>query len=237
VHLLGRGASVRAAAFTSDNRAQDIVRLASKEDVDLLLIDAPTGLVVEDTLSKEIAGLLEHVPSDLGILVVRPGQTPGPDSPRPVLVPFGGGDNEWAAVELASWIAASQGARLRVVGTTARSRRGRRDASRLLASVSLLVQQVAGVAAEPLLVEPGADAVIDAADESGLLVVGLSDSWRKEGLGSARLAVVRKARPPTLLVRAGLRPGGLAPGESVTRFSWSLTSQRAGGRHRDSHRR
>src|SRR5262249_2851470 len=103
-------------------------------------------------------------------------------------------------------------------------RRGRGDASRVLASVSLMVQQVAGVAAEPLLVRPGADPVIEAAAEAGLLVVGLSDAWRKEGLGSVRRAVAREARPPTLLIRGGLRPGGLAPRESFPRFSWSLTS-------------
>jgi hypothetical protein len=27
---------------------------------------------------------------------------------------------------------------------------------------------------------------------------------------------------PTLLVRKGLRPGGLAPAENLTRFTWSL---------------
>jgi hypothetical protein len=27
---------------------------------------------------------------------------------------------------------------------------------------------------------------------------------------------------PTLLVRKGLRPGGLAPPENLTRFTWSL---------------
>jgi hypothetical protein len=33
---------------------------------------------------------------------------------------------------------------------------------------------------------------------------------------------VRSASPPVLLVQRGARPGGLAPGESRTRFSWSL---------------
>ena len=46
--------------------------------------------------------------------------------------------------------------------------------------------------------------------------------WRQDGLGPMRPALSRDARPPTLLVRKGLRPGGLAPPESLTRFTWSL---------------
>ena len=64
--------------------------------------------------------------------------------------------------------------------------------------------------------------MIAAADDAGLLVVGLSPRWRQEGLGATRLAVAREARPPTLLVRRGLRPGGLAPRESLTRFTWTI---------------
>jgi hypothetical protein len=141
---------------------------------------------------------------------------------RAVLVPFGGGDNDWAAVELGAWIASAVGCSLRLTGTVADERSGRRDASRLLASVSLMVQQLTGISAEPLLVKPGAPAVIEVAKEAGLVVVGLSGAWRQQGLGPARLAVAQDARPPTLFVRGGLRPGGLAPEHTLTRFTWTL---------------
>ena len=52
-------------------------------------------------------------------------------------------------------------------------------------------------------------------------VVGLSDRWRKDGLGPTRGALAASGHP-TLLVRKGLRPGGLAPAENLTRFTWSL---------------
>jgi hypothetical protein len=55
-----------------------------------------------------------------------------------------------------------------------------------------------------------------------LLVVGLSDRWRAEGLGAARMAITDAA--PTLFVRRGLRPSGIAPRETLTRFTWSLGS-------------
>ncbi len=76
---------------------------------------------------------------------------------------------------------------------------------------------------EPPLVPPGVDGIAAAAAEAaGLIVAGLSDRWRQEGLGEARREVARRARPPTLLVRRGLRPGGIASQKTLTRFTQSL---------------
>jgi len=88
--------------------------------------------------------------------------------------------------------------------------------------VALMVQRVAGVPTEPMLVPPGDEPVLAAAGSAGMLVVGLSSRWRTEGLGPVRLSVVARAKPPAVLVRRGLRPGGLAPRESLTRFTWTL---------------
>ena len=56
---------------------------------------------------------------------------------------------------------------------------------------------------------------------AGLIVVGLSERWRREGLGETRSQIARDADAPTLFVRRGVRPGALAPRGDVTRFSWS----------------
>src|SRR5262249_61809741 len=138
----------------------------------------------------------------------------GPD--RPVLVPFGGADHEWAAGEIAASIAGTEGAALELLGSA--DGKSGRDASALLATASLLVQRALGIPARPVLVEQGADAVIEAAAGAGIVVVGLSPRWRQEGLGETRLAIARAARPPMLLVRRGPRPGRLAPAESLTPF-------------------
>jgi hypothetical protein len=92
--------------------------------------------------------------------------------------------------------------------------------------VSLMVQQLTRIPVEPILVEPGAAAVLEAAGDACLLVVGLSGAWRQQGLGPARLAVARDARPPTLFVRGGLRPGGLAPEDTLTQFTWTLAGEK-----------
>jgi hypothetical protein len=72
-----------------------------------------------------------------------------------------------------------------------------------------------------VLVAPGGE-LLQAAGGGGLLVVGLSERWSEEGLGSARLKLARDAGVPTLLVRRGLRPGGLTPPERMTRYTWSF---------------
>jgi hypothetical protein len=87
------------------------------------------------------------------------------------------------------------------------------------------VQKTAGVVAEPLLSRSGVDEVAAAAAGAGLLVVGLSERWREEGLGPFRLALVERSPAPALFVRRGPRPGGLAPAESRTRYTWSLTDE------------
>jgi hypothetical protein len=220
--LAGRGVAARAAAFTSERPGDDLVRLAAELDVDLLLLDCPPS---DDALSDDVGALLADAPCDVALLcggLVRP--EPGPA--HAILVPFGGAEHDWSAVELAAWIAASTDAPLRLAGTEAGGRKQGRDASRLLASASLLVQRAVGVATEPLLVRPGVEGIVEAATEAGLVVAGLSERWRQEGLGETRLEIARGARVPLLLVRRGLRPGGLAPPGNLTRFTWSLREPR-----------
>jgi hypothetical protein len=200
------------------------VRLASQQNVDLLLFDATDELAGLRGQAPEVMLLLAGAPCDVALLVAVGGRTPAPGPDQPVLVPFGGAAHEWAAAEIGAWLAAAVGAPLRLVGTAADEEAGRRDASRLLATASLVVQKVAGIEAEPVLVPPGPGAVIAAAEGAGLLVVGLSDRWQHEGVGGARLSLAGGAAPPILFVRGGLRPGGLAPSETLTRFTWTLAA-------------
>jgi hypothetical protein len=83
------------------------------------------------------------------------------------------------------------------------------------------VQRAFGIAAEPLLVEPGAEQLVAAADAGTISVAGLSERWHTEGIGSTRAALAASGRS-ILLVRKGLRPGGLAPPQNLTRFTWSI---------------
>ena len=103
------------------------------------------------------------------------------------------------------------------------ARQGRRDASRLLADASISVQRAIGVDAVPQLVDPDPAALVEAVGSATIVVTGLSASWRRDGLGEARRALIRRPRP-TLFVHSGPRPSGLAPAGSRTRFTWTIES-------------
>jgi DNA-binding SARP family transcriptional activator len=222
-HVSGLDVPARAAAFTSTEPASDIVRIAAEQNADLVLCESSQEFLADGSLGGELGMVLATAPCDVAVLVGHD-TIPhvGPD--RAVLVPFGGAEHDWAAVELAAWIGRASGSTLRLLGRE--EKEGRRDASRLLAQASLMIQRVVRVAAEPLLVPPGPEGVLQAADGAGVIVIGLSERWRSEGLGEARLALVREAPVPTLLVRKGLRPGGIAPQQTMTRFTWSLAAGR-----------
>jgi DNA-binding SARP family transcriptional activator len=217
--LEARGVVARAASFTSTAPGEELARLATELDVDLLLADAPDDLQAEGAPDEQLTAVLAEAPCDVALLVPREATPEGP-----VLVPFGGAEHDWAAVELGAWLARADQAPLRLAGAAAVPEQGRRDASRLLSHGALAVQRVLGISAEPLLTQPGEEGMLEASRDAGLLVVGLSTRWHREGLGPARLRLAREAAPPTLLVRRGLRPGGLAPPAALTRFTWSIRS-------------
>jgi DNA-binding SARP family transcriptional activator len=215
--LEARGVVARTASFTSTVPGEELARLATELDVDLLLADAPDELLVEGAPDSQLAVVLADAPCDVALLVPRDATPKGP-----VLVPFGGAEHDWAAVELGAWLARAADAQLRLAGAAAMPEHGKRDASRLLSHGALAVQRVLGISAEPLLTPPGEEGMLEASRDAGLLVVGLSTRWHREGLGPARLRLAKEATPPTLLVRRGLRPGGLAPPATLTRFTWSI---------------
>ena len=212
-----RGVVARAASFTSTVPGAELARLATELDVDLLLAEAPDDLLADGTPDEQLTAVLAETPCDVALLVPRDATPEGP-----VLVPFGGADHDWAAVELGAWFARAADVPLRLAGAAAVPEQGRRDASRLLSHGALAVQRVLGISAETLLIPQGEEGMLEASRDAGLLVVGLSTRWHREGLGAARVRLATEAFPPTLLVRRGLRPGGLAPPSALTSFTWSI---------------
>jgi DNA-binding SARP family transcriptional activator len=220
--LVARGVPCRVAAYTTSAAGAEAALLAAEQPVDLVLVEAPPELLSGGPLAEPLTDLLEHAPCDVGLLRAGAGAAGGP-----IVTPFGGAEHDWSAIELAASLAASLDTNLRLLGTEADPAFGRRDASRLLARASLLVQQVVGIVTEPVLIPPGARGVVQAAAGARVLVIGLSDRWRAEGIGPIRLAIAAAADAPILFVRRGLRPGGLAPSQTLTRFTWTRGSQHA----------
>jgi hypothetical protein len=227
--LIAGGVAARAATFISADPGRDLSRIAQREDVDLLLIDGRRPLLGEGVPRGEVGAVLEEAPCDVAVLVAREDAEVVPSPEHSIVAPFGGADHDWAAVELGGWIASATGGPLKLLG--AADDPGEVDrVTRMLADAGLLIQAYAGIAAEPVVVEQGRAGVIAAAQEAGLLVVGLSQRWREEGLGATRSAIARSAPAPTLFVRRGSRPGALAPADDLTRFTWSAAGMGPGRR-------
>jgi hypothetical protein len=117
--LLARGVEVRTACFTSRAPAEDLVRLAVEQEAEVVLAE---GVALEAPAAA---------PCDVAIASGRFRFDPA----EPVVVPFGGRRDEWAALELGAWIARAHGSSLQLLGTDATETK--RDASRMLAGASL----------------------------------------------------------------------------------------------------
>jgi Kef-type K+ transport system membrane component KefB len=223
--LLEREVPARVLALSTLDSGADLTRLADQQEVELVLLDGRRPLLGEGVPRGAVRAALEHASSDVAVLVAREDATIalGPDGA--VLVPFGGRDHDWAALELGAWLAAATDARLQLLGPAGETDS---DVERVLADTTVLVERFVGVDAEFKLVPPGRQGILQATTGAGLLVVGLSDRWREEGLGTTRADIARGAAAPVLFVRRGMRPGALAPRSDVTRFTWSSPS--LGGR-------
>jgi len=220
LELIERGIAARAVAFVSTDVGADLARLAKSDEIALVLTDGRRPLLGEGVPRGDVGTLLREAPGDVAVLVAKERQEVLPSPDAGIVVPFGGVEHDWAALELGAWIASATGAPLTLLGAAGQTDE-RARVSRLLADAGLLVQQYGGISAQPVVAEGGREGVIEAAAGAGLLVVGLSDRWREEGLGPTRSEIARAAPAPVLFVRRGTRPGALAPREDVTRFSWS----------------
>ncbi len=208
-----------------------MARLAREHDVDLLLVDAPDGLL-EDA---RLLALLDHAPCDVGVVVGDGLRAPGPCSCRSRAPSTTG-----PLSSSAPGSPAPADASLRLAGATAGA--DGRDASRLLASASH--RRAAGArrrrpsrcSSSPTRRRSSRQPARPASSSSASPTAGAARAsdgraprWR------------RRRRHPTLLVRRGVRPGGLAPrdgGDAVHLDDRRLTGgYRAHGRRPGRRRR
>ncbi|MEO6578669.1 MAG: cation:proton antiporter [Candidatus Limnocylindria bacterium] len=231
--LTARGMTSGAVTYISPGFAPDLIRLTTQHPVDLLVVDGQRPLVGEPVPRGPILSILANVPCDVAVVIDRPKTAPQAGSDAPIVVPFGGADHDWAALEIAALVAGSTGAPMKLVGASSSADDGR-DAGKLLASAAKAVHQLSGVRVEPVLVEPGAQSILSVAEGARLLVVGLSDRWREEGLGEVRAFVARNASAPTAFVRSGGKRSFLRTTSGATQMAWSQvagTDALASGAH------
>ena len=105
--LAAEGVAARGVALTSSKPGEDLIHLVEREPVDLVLTEGRRRLVGEGVPLGEVGVLLERAACDVAVLVAREDSEiiVGPDSP--VLVPFGGAEHDWSALELGAWLASA----------------------------------------------------------------------------------------------------------------------------------
>ncbi len=212
------GVSTRVAAFRASDAGAAVEKLALRQEVGLVVVSAAP--LVDGRDDELPLAILRSASCDVALHLAR-------DSGRadgPVMVPFAGTDHDWAALELAATLAAGANVPLVLTGSNAGPTGEEGDASRLLATASLIVQQIAGLIAEPLLIPRGADAVVEAAMDASHVITGVPPDYAERGIGNTRREIARRIPTTMTLVRRGERSGVISTDRDVTRFSWAGTS-------------
>ena len=97
----------RGVALTSTNPGSDLAHIVEHEPIDLVLTEGHRRIIGDGVPLGDVGDLMEQASSDVAVLVAKEGDPIelGPD--QPVVVPFGGAEHDWAALELGSWLAAA----------------------------------------------------------------------------------------------------------------------------------
>ena len=147
--LEARGVVARAASFTSTAPGEELARLATELDVELLLAEAP-----DDAAGRGSSRRAAHCPARARRPATWRCSFPGTRRPTgPVLVPFGGAEHDWAAVELGAWFARADRS-----AAPARRRRRRAGAGQARREPPALARRARGPAGPGHLGRAAADA-------------------------------------------------------------------------------
>ena len=193
-----------------------------------MLIDGRRPLLGEGVPRGDVGTVLREAPCDVGVLVAREDEAvaPGPDAP--VLVPVRRRRARLGRARARRLAAPRPPARrCSLLGARADERGRARREPRCSPTPSLLVQQFAGVPAEPVVAEPGREGIARGG--------GGRRAARHRALGPlARGGARRPSRREIAARRAGAdpvrapRPAARRAGarDDVTRFTWSSPAMR-----------
>ena len=146
-----------------------MARLALTHDADLMVVDRRGEIAADGSIPEDLGA-----PARAVTVRCRTARRARRRCPSPTASPslFAGGEHDWAAAELGAWLAPA-----RPRGSSSIGVRGRDggDASRLLASASIAIQQVVGIDVEPVLADAGPDGLVAAAGQPG---------WRRRAVAA-----------------------------------------------------
>ena len=173
-----------------------------------MLTEGRRRLVGEGVPLGDVSVLLERAECDVAVLVAHEG---APLEPRArdarcscrSAAPSTTGPR-WSS---ARGCPSATGAPLKLLGAGRAERRGQLGHPHARRRRPASCSRATGIATEPLVIAGGREGIVAAAAGAGLLVIGLSERWRREGLGPTRSEIAKAAPAPVLFVRRGSRAG------------------------------
>lgn len=187
-----QGYRVEVVAETVPDVGVGVCRAVERTGADLVLMGYHRSLLGTDVLGGPVGTVLARCPADLAVLIDRDGGAAAMPRGSSILVPYGGGSHERAAVRLAEKLAATGGAPLAVLAADAPAARDLADAGVPGAAV-----RVAGEA-------PREDLGREL-ERAGMLVIGAGQDWALGGggIGHSRARLISGAVLPVVVVREG----------------------------------
>ncbi len=228
--LMGSGVAARGVAFVSTDIGEDLCRLAQADEVALLLIDGRRPLLGEGVPRGDVGEVLREAPCDVGVLVAKEEDD---------VVPGAGSRRCGAVRRVPSTTGRRSSSERGSPPPTGRrsscsARRGRPRSARRSRACSATPACSCSSTRASTRCRWSPSRVARAWSRrragAGLLVVGLSERWRDEGLGSDPLgdrqggASPRAVRAPRRAARSARAEGG--------RHSLRLVGGGSGSAHR-----
>ena len=198
------GIALEPMAVVGQEVADAVNAVAGSRKCDLVLLRYGQPLIGRNVLGGTVHRVLAHATSDVAVFVDK-----GLAEPRRILVPFLGGRHDRLALELAQRIGRHTNVEITVLHVVARGRDP--GAQRLGAKTiveSMFDEASGSVALRVVEDDRPVEAVLSAASEADLVVIGISEKW---GLGShlfgfRRERIVEQCGASLLVVRKGAEP-------------------------------
>lgn len=208
----GAGHRATPLVVASNDVADAIVRAANSREPDLVLLGWHRSFWGNNILGGAVGEVMRRAKADVAVVVDPAGGGLAIPKGGRIVVPYGGGYHEDVSYDLAVRLADASDASVTLVGPEGGGSSGAK-----LGEAAARAYEDAGVWATPVPVggahDPG-DAVVSAAAEADLVVLGVGDDWRRDqaSLGGLRERVAARSNAPILLVRRHGQKRGLGLG-------------------------
>ena len=193
-----RNLAVDAVSFVSRDVAGDIAAVAKDRAVDLVLIGFHKPVFGKTILGGTVHRVMSQTETDVAVYVDR-----GIREFKKILVPYLGGSHDRLAMELAHRMARNTKAEVTVLHVVPPERAGRLDAKTQFDRVFTDPQTGAAAVFKVVQDRSPAGAVLRAAREYDLVVIGVSEEWGLEShlFGWRPERIARESNASLLIVR------------------------------------